>query len=188
MADMAENDPKSLVRASAIQILGRYKKDTYKSLFLKSINDSSYAVAGNALVALAAIDTLEALKKARIISDQHTKGVLADAITNILFTYADENDFDFLSARFENLSSRNAIYRILQPFGNYMKRVKDTGKFMKGIDLIVQVRDNLPQQMRQQFGNYMNVTILKNIAAFKQSAGMTEQADYVKSKLPVDDK
>ena len=187
LADMAENDPKPLVRARAIQILGKYKKDLYKTLFLKSINDSSYSVAGNALLALAAIDTTAALDKARILSPQKTKGVLADAINNTLFTYADENDFEYLAKKFENASSGNAVYRMAQPFGNYLKRVKNTAKFMKGIDLIVQFRDNLPQQMRQ-YENYINGTIFKNIAAFKQSTGMTEHADYIKSKLPANDK
>ena len=50
LADMAVNDPKTLVRARAIEALGRYKKDLYKPLFLKSINDSSYSVAGTCLM------------------------------------------------------------------------------------------------------------------------------------------
>jgi len=65
LADMAENDPKTLVRARAIEALGKYKKDSYKPLFLKSINDSSYSVAGSSLNALGAIDTALALEKAK---------------------------------------------------------------------------------------------------------------------------
>ena len=60
---MAANDPKSLVRAGAIEALGRYKKEVYKPLFLKSISDSSYSIAGKALIALGAIDTAAVLKE-----------------------------------------------------------------------------------------------------------------------------
>jgi aminopeptidase N len=135
------------------------------------------------LNALAAIDTTSALEKARVLSLQPAKGILGDAINNLLFTYADETDFDRLAARFENLSQGNSRFRVLIPFGNYLKRVKDKTNFTKGVDLIVQFRDALPQQMRQQFGNYLNEMVFKPITAAKQSAGMTEQADYVKSKI-----
>ncbi|HEX7411781.1 MAG TPA: HEAT repeat domain-containing protein, partial [Bacteroidales bacterium] len=185
LVDMAKNDPKSLVRAGAIEALGRYKKEVYKPLFLESINDSSYSIAGKALVALGAIDTTAALDKARILSVQHVKGALADAITNILFTYANENDFDSLAARFDNLPFGNAKFMILQPFANFLKRVKNSANFMKGIDMIVRFRDTIPQHVRQQVEGYFNGMILNSIGISKQSRGMTEQADYVKSKLPV---
>ncbi len=38
------------------------------------MNDSSYSIAGKALVALGAIDTAAALEKARSFSNQHVKG------------------------------------------------------------------------------------------------------------------
>jgi len=77
LADMAENDPKTLVRARAIEALGKYKKDSYKPLFLKSINDSSYSVAGSSLNALGAIDTALALEKAKFFAGQHVKEPLS---------------------------------------------------------------------------------------------------------------
>ena len=184
LADIAVNDPKSLVRASAIAALGRYKKDAYKPLFLKSINDSSYSIAGSALVALGAIDTLAALDKARSLSGQHVKGALSDAVSNVLFSYSGENDFDSLAARFDNLSFGNEKFMILQPFANYLKRVKNQVNFTKGIDMIVGFRDTIPEQYRQMIAPYFNGMILSGIAASKQSKGLTEQADYVKSKLP----
>ncbi len=185
LSDMAENDPISRVRASAIGALGRYKKEAYKPLFLKSINDSSYSIAGSALVALGAIDTAAALDKASSISHQHVKGELADAVTNILYTYSSENDFDSLAARFDNLPFGNEKFMILQPFANFLKRTKNPANFNKGIDIIVSFRDTVPKQYRQQTDAYFNGMILNGIAASKQSKGMTEQADYVKSKLPV---
>ena len=184
LVDMAKNDPKSLVRASAIEALGKYKKDTYKAVFLKSINDSSYSIAGNALLALGSIDSAAALDRAKILSSQHVKGALSDAISNLLYMYASESEFDSLAARFDKLPFGNARFMILQPFANFLKRVKNTANFMKGIDMIVRFRDTIPKQYRQQFEPYFNGMILNSIAAIKQSSGMTEQAEYVKSKLP----
>jgi aminopeptidase N len=182
---MAMNDPKSLVKAGAIAALGKYKKITYKDLFLKSINDSSYSIAGNALLALGSIDSVSALGQAGILSAQHVKGALSDAIDVTLYKYANESEFDTLAVRFEKLPLRNAKFALVQPFADFLKRVKDTAHFRKGIDLIVNFRDSIPMEYRQMVIPYFNDVILKGIANVKQSSGMTEQADYVNSKLPV---
>jgi aminopeptidase N len=184
LSDMAQSDPDPLVKAGAIEALGKFKQVAYKPLFLKAIYDSSYSIAGKALVALGAVDTVTALEKARSLSLQHVKDALEEAITNVLFTYSSENDFDSLAARFDNLPFGNAKFTILQPFANFLKRVKNPTYFKKGIDMIVSFRDTIPLQYRQMIAPYLNGMILNGIASSKQSKGMTEQADYVKSKLP----
>jgi len=185
LTDISRNDPKSLVRASAITVLGRLKKDEYKPLFLKALNDSSYSIAGSALNALGAIDTVSALEKAKYLSGMNVKGELEDAVVNILFSYSPEEDFKSLAARFDNLPFGNAKFTVLQPFANLLKRTKNTENFKQGIDMIVHFRDTIPEQYRQMLNPYFNGMILNSLMMSKQSKGMTEQADYVKSKLPV---
>ncbi len=182
--EMAKSDPKSTVRAAAIEALGKYKKDSYKPVFLKALNDSSYSIAGNALLALGAIDSTMALDMAKKLSAQKVKGALSDAITNLLFTYASESDFDSLAARFDVLPFGNAKFMILQPFANYLKHVKSPSNFRKGIDMIVSFRDTIPKSFRSQVEPYFNGMILNSIASAKQAAGNSELSDYVKSKLP----
>jgi aminopeptidase N len=184
LALLAKNDPKTLVRAEAIKALGDYKEDSYKELFLKSLNDSSYSVAGNALLALGAIDSTTALDKARKFSSQAVKGALSEAITNVLYEYAAENEFDSLASRFDKLPVSNSKYSLLHPFAGFLKRVNNSENFRKGIDMIVSFRDTIPKQYRLQVESYFNAMILNDIANFKQTAGMPEQAEYVKSKLP----
>jgi aminopeptidase N len=184
LADMAERDPKSTVRASAIDALAKLKNSTYKPLYLKAINDSSYSIAGSALSALAAIDTAAGLEKARSFSHQHIKGTLSNAVTNVLFAYSNENEFDSLAARFDVLPFGNEKFMVLQPFANFLKRVQNPVNFRKGVDMIVSFRDTIPKQYRQQIDPYLNGMILNGIASSKQSKGFTEMADYVKSKLP----
>jgi len=184
LVELATNDPESMVRASAIEALGKYKKDSYKEMFLKSINDSSYSISGNALLALGAIDSVEALKLANILSVQQVKGALSEAINQTLYMYSEESEFDSLAARFENFPFGNSKYILIQPFGSFVKRMKNTDHFKKGIDLLVSFRDSIPEQYRDWIEGYMNETLFKDIAAAKQASGMTEQADYVNSKLP----
>jgi aminopeptidase N len=184
ITDMAQNDPKSVVRAASITALGRLKKSEYRPLFLKAVDDSSYSIAGSALTALALIDTTSSLQFARTFAAQNVKGELEDAVTNVLYNYSGEEDFNSLAARFDNLAFGNAKFNILQPFANYLKRTNNPENFKKGLDMIVHFRDTIPQQYRQMLLPYFNGMILSGIASAKQSKGLTDQADYVRSKLP----
>ncbi len=183
LADLAQKDPSPKVRAAAIQGLGKYKKATYRDFFINSANDSSYSVAGSALLALASIDSTSALNMAKQLASQHVKGELLIAVDNTLYTYADESEFDSLAIRFAKLPVSDNKFMLLQPFSNYLKKIKNTDNFRKGIDIIVSFRDTIPEEYGQQLNYYINSMILSSISSAKQKAGMTEQADYVKSKL-----
>ncbi len=185
LADLARNDPSSLIRSAAIEALGSYHKHEYRELFISATNDSSYSVAGNALLALGSIDSVTALSTARELSRGKAKGGLLTAIVNTLYLYATEDEFDSLAERFDRLPFGNEKFRLLQPFSNFLKRINDTGNFRKGIDLIVKFRDTIPEAYAAQIRPYFDGIILSGIAAEKQSKGMTGQAEYVKSKIAV---
>ena len=51
--------------------------------------------------------------------------------------------------------------------------------------MIVSFRDTIPQQYRQQILSYFNGMILNGIASSKEKSGLTEQSEYVKSKIAV---
>jgi aminopeptidase N len=183
LAGLAKDDPTSLVRAEAVRALGTYKNSAYKDFFLKEIEDSSYSVAGNALAALGSLDSTAALDNARRLSSTDPRGELLNAINNTLFRYAGENDFDSLAFRFDSLTgSDNNKFMLIQPFSNYLKRIKDPDNFRKGIDMLVGVRDVVLKE-NPQIRPYFNGIILNSIARARKSMGLTEQADYVMSKI-----
>ncbi|MBK6285387.1 MAG: M1 family metallopeptidase [Draconibacterium sp.] len=184
LVNLANNDSKSTVRAEAIKALGKYKKDIYKDLFLSSISDSSYSIAGAGLLALGAIDSVAGFEQLRILSSQNANGVFANAINEYQYKYENESLFDSLAARFENLPFEGEKFTILRYFANFLKRVNNTTNFKTGIDMIVNFRDSIPEVYRAGYSSYINGMILESIATGKQSLGMTEQADYVFSKLP----
>ena len=104
------------------------------------------------------------LKEPGSFSTQKIKGALLDAVDNVLFRYAGENDFDSLAARFNTLSFGNSKLMIVRPFANYLKRVNNPVNFRKGIDMIVGFRDSMPEHYRKQFDPYFNGMILNGIA------------------------
>lgn len=181
---LAVNNPSTQVKASAIQMLGRLKSRN-KAVLLLALKDSSYLVSGNALTALGLVDSTAALEAAKKFSTQKTKGALSQAVTNILYTNGSEEDFETLAGRFERLPLGNEKFMLLQPFSNYLKRLKNSDNFKKGIDIIVDFRESLPEDIRKQLESYLNGIILNGIATARQSMGMTEDAEYVKSKIAV---
>ncbi|MBA4167452.1 MAG: M1 family metallopeptidase, partial [Chitinophagaceae bacterium] len=88
-------DPKSLVRAGAITLLGTYGDNKYKDIFEKNIADSSYSVAGSALDALLIIDSSAAVSAVKKMGkDNIGKGKLVEAVTKVMMMSGDASGFD----------------------------------------------------------------------------------------------
>lgn len=176
---IAEKDARRTNQAKAIQLLGKYKDPKYKSLFIKAVGDSSYTVAGNALEALALIDEEAAESEAKKILNQPAKGVLREA----LYGYTDESKFDSLAASFAGIPVGNAKFNLVPAFATFLGGVKNTANLEKGVDLIVQFRNAIPEQYHANTDPLIYGSLQK-LEAKKQKLGLTDQAEYIKSKLP----
>jgi aminopeptidase N len=188
LADLAKNDPKRPVKASAIEKLGEYKKPEYASLFKTAINDSSYSVAGNALAALAEVDSLAAFNEAKRLANEETKGNLSDAITTILIASGDEATADMILTSFEKMPLSQNKFNLLQSIGSFLAKTRNMDIVKRGIDAIVEFRDAIPEPFQGQTNPFINGVLLKGLVANKKDAGLKEQADYILSKLPEEDK
>ena len=93
---MAQSDPKTLVQAAAISVLGKLVDPIYKPLFEKGMTSESYAVTGNSLTSLYQIDKQTALTKVNSLSED-TKDYLADAITTIYISEKDKTKLPFIA-------------------------------------------------------------------------------------------
>ena len=179
LVNMARTDPKSWVKAKAIALLGTYKRAEYKPLFISASADSSYSVAGAALEALVKIDSAAAMNEIKKIADQPAKG----ALRNVLIRYADESKTASLTDEFNQLPFGTAKLQMVEPFAGFLGNVKNLENLKKGVDLIVKFRNDIPQQYHRFSDPYLNAA-LAQLAEKKQAAGLTEQANYIKSQLP----
>lgn len=93
---LAQSDPKTLVQAAAISVLGKLVDPIYKPLFEKGMTSESYAVTGNSLTSLYQIDKQTALSKVNSLSED-TKDYLADAITTIYISEKDKTKLPFIA-------------------------------------------------------------------------------------------
>jgi aminopeptidase N len=184
LARLADSEPKSTVRGAAIGLLGAYKKDSYTGLFERAIKDSSYTVSGNALDALSKIDSAKAFAYADKLSKAPSKGKLDESINTILISSGRTEAFDHIMQSFTSLGMSNEKFSLLGSMGAYLGKLKDPVKVKQGVDEIVKFRESIPENFRYQTDNYINNMVLKGIANQKRAAGLTEQAEYIESKIP----
>ena len=95
----------------------------------------------------------------------------------------DESAFDFISGKFKDMPLTFTKINAATSFADYLNKVSDINKFKKGVDMIVDFRDEIPASARPQTDPLIN-TALKSLADKREAAGAKEMADYVKSKLP----
>jgi aminopeptidase N len=183
IADIAKSDPKPLVRAKAIELLGSFKKPEYKSLFEKAVTDSSYSVAGNALEALSEIDIIAAISQVTTIDKQPAKGELATAIAAVLININDTVNFETVADNFEKIANPFDKLDLLPGFAGLLIKIHDNNQFKKGIDIVAKFRDGFPGKQHDEIATSINTNILKAIENSKETSGLKEQADYIKSKI-----
>ena len=196
LLNLVKSDKSSIVRASAIQKLGEYKKPDYIATFKAAVYDSSYTVAGNALTALGKADPALATVLAKQMSDKPAKGNLQEAIMNEIVKSGDESMADKIIGDFAKMPMSQGKFQTLNTLSTYLSAIKNPEKVKWGVDEIVKFRDGVPEAYQNQTNPFINGVILKGILAkkdkdAKDNAGNTqlkELADYIKSKLPEEDK
>jgi aminopeptidase N len=96
IVNMAQSDPKTLVRAAAISVLGKLVDPMYKPIFEKGTASESYAVTGKSLISLYQIDKQAALAKLNTLNED-TKTYMADAVTTIYINEKDKTKLPFIA-------------------------------------------------------------------------------------------
>jgi aminopeptidase N len=184
---IAKSDPKPTTKATALGLLGSYDKPEYKELFVKNLNDSSYTVSGYALESLTKIDKEAGLAATKKLIATPAKGKLMGTMATVMIQSGDEGSFDAIAKYFDDLPLSMTKISMLQPMSEYLTKIKDTEKVKKGIDLIVEFREQV-----EKYG-YAPVidNMLKSVAAKKETAkaaatdkaSLQTQIDYIKSKI-----
>jgi aminopeptidase N len=183
--ELAAKDKVSTVREDAINVLSKINKPSFTPLYEKWVNDSSYTVAGAALAALEIVDSAKAFAIAKQFSTQPLKKRLNAVVTTILTKYGDADVFDFVANTYAKLNIQSSEkFEMTAPFSQLLIKTTDPIKFKKGIDLIVEFREAIPQGYRVQTDPYFNFKILGDIIKAKKQKGETELVAVVSAVLP----
>ncbi len=144
---IANTDKDRRTKAAAISFLAKTKDSKYRSVYEKSINDSSYSVAGAALNGLQGLEPAKAYEMAKKYSAD-AKGDLGDVVSDIIMSNGTESDFDFIAGRFDKAPLSEAKLNMVETFSTYLEKVNNTGNVKKGIDMILKFRQAIPEQFK----------------------------------------
>jgi aminopeptidase N len=163
------------VKAAAINYLVKNGDTKYLSIYQNAINDSSYSVAGAALKGLTALDATNAYTLAKKMSTD-AKGDLGAVVRDVLISNGTEADFDFLSKNYADAPLSQSKITMTTKFAEYLAKIGDMGKVKKGIDMIINFRNAIPEQFRSQVDPLFK-TAFEKITKVKGA----EAEDYIKS-------
>ena len=188
LVEMAKNDPSRLTKAEAISALAVYNDPKYTPIFKAAINDSSYTVAGNALQVLSIMDSTAALAEAKRMMKEPAKGNLLGAITGILAAAGDESGAELILGSFEKMPVSQSKLDMVGTLVSFISNSKNNETVKRGVNDIVELRDAIPEPYKAQIAPVLNKQVLKPLAQKKIIDGMKEQADFILTKLPDEDK
>ena len=93
---IALNDDKTLVRASAIEVLGKLINPQYLPIFQESLKSKSYSVLGKTLVAIYYVDKETAIKLSKELPNEVRK-IIATPLTRIFIEANDDSELEFIA-------------------------------------------------------------------------------------------
>jgi aminopeptidase N len=134
LISLAQNDKNNLVRADAINALGKLKDSNNANLFKQALKSDSYAIQGASLNAFALLKPNEALtlaKKIEIVS----KGKLTEAIINVYATYGHNEQWDYVYHQYTDDNSPNK-YSFTLTLADFTGRVENPQYAQEGIEAI----------------------------------------------------
>ncbi len=137
LATVAKKDPKSKVRAAAIDKLGYTYKDEYMSLYEDRIkNDSSYSVISSSLSAVLALDTNKAFEMAKTLQNEDASSIIS-AVADI---YAVKGGPEYATYFEDKMHSMGGFqkYVLMTSYGKFLARMEDEAIIRKGIETITE--------------------------------------------------
>ncbi len=173
---IAANEKDKKTKASAISFLAQLKNPKYESLFTQAAGDSSYTVAGSALLGLSALAPDKSYELAKKYSSD-AKGLLGTVIGASMMVNGTDSDFDFVAEKYNEAAGQDKV-DITELFSEYLARISDPVKIKKGVSMMIKSMGQVPQQYR----NFTDPTFKEGLDKVSK-AKPGEVADYIKSSM-----
>jgi aminopeptidase N len=142
---IAEHDDNNKNRANAFYVLNEMEETSTKPLALAAINDSSYKVAAAALRLLNTLDADTGYVIARRIADTNPKGTLVYVLWDIIAQKGNNEDLALFEKKVTGLYGSKKS-QLVASLATYLKKVKDTKVFDKGVSLMFTLAKDEPMR------------------------------------------
>ena len=144
---IAKTDSNRKVKAAAINMLVKNGDKKFQPIYERAIDDSSYNVAGAAFKGLIALNPEGAYELAKKYS-KDAKGILSDEVIKVLIQNGKEADFELISNTFSDAPLSQGKFDMADKFADFLSKINTMDNIKKGIDKIVEVRNQIPAQYR----------------------------------------
>jgi aminopeptidase N len=182
LVKLASGDKEALVRAKALEILAEVRDPAYLPLFEKSVHDSSYSVAGEALNGIYNLDSVKGLSLANQ-QRVDAKGKLGGVISKILIANAKPEDVAFIIKSYDEMAPGQLKFESTPSFCNFLTKIDNLDDFKKGVDVVIKFRNEIPDSEAYAFARNLINGHLKAAGAKKKAAGQQAFSDYVDQVL-----
>lgn len=137
----AEHDASNLVRAAALEALGKWKVNSAAGPMMQAVSDSSYVVSGAALRALSEIAPDTAYRLAKTMIATNPRAGLESAIWSVLANRANAADIAYFEQQKDRVygSRRLGMAHYIQ---TYAGKTESTESFRRAANLLQQLAGN----------------------------------------------
>jgi len=131
---LAQTDGNTLVRAAAINALGKLKASGNMNLFKQALVNPSYAVEGAALSAIAALNPDEGMSLAKKY-EQDNGGELTNSLISVYIDYGSDEQWPFVNKEFKQLPVQSK-FMLIRKYAGFVGRLKSPENVQQGVDVI----------------------------------------------------
>jgi len=166
---LATIDPKTKVNAKAIEILAKLVDPVYKPVFARGMASPSYAVKGNATLAMYEIDKPETLRLMKTF-DADAKKYLATILTRIYIRENDESEMPYIA--------KNLLGTMFSSnFSRYQKEAFDktfdwiaASNNTTAIESLVSDLVDKGLKYKKEGVNYMSLSLLRKVLELQEKS------------------
>jgi len=174
---IAINEKENLVRAEAINVLGKLLDPIYKPVFVKGMKSESFAIIGKSLVSLYQIDKPAALEDLDSI-DEDVKNQIPDAMTTIYITEKDKTKLPFIAKHILKGMFLSQDPRTQQMYGEAFKWISESDN-KEAIQNVTDDFVTLGKQYKKFNFDKMAVNMLNQMVFAQQKSENTNKSDLI---------
>ena len=169
---LAQNDPKSLVRADAISLLASANAEQYQPVFRQALQDSSYAVTGVAMGAYAQTSATD--------QDSLFAAYRSYDNFNVVMTLADyyianqkTGHYDWFREKIPAVDDQT-LYYFINYFARYLMLADNEQQVVNGIQLLAHYAEKHPKF-------FVRMSAYRSLAFFEEMPGIAEKRRQIKA-------
>ncbi len=176
---LAATSKNNLVKAAAIQVLGKLINPIYAPIFKRGIDGISFAVAGKSLVALYRIDKDTALEKVAALSEKQ-QNELAEPLTNMYIMAQDKSKLPFIAKHVLEGMFLNQDPTVQAKYGEAFMWIAESDN-SEAIQIVVDKFVELGSKYKQFNFDKLAINMLNRMVQIQQKSDNSNKLKLVKT-------